>query len=70
VGKRGFSSFSPSRLCFARVRKCAIVPCSCRAATPSESRVKISVSGEGCDTPGVTVVATVLYSASLCTVEA
>jgi hypothetical protein len=29
-----------------------------RTATPSKSRVEISVSGEGCDTPSVTVVAT------------
>jgi hypothetical protein len=37
VGKRGFLLFSPSRLCFAIVRKCVIVCCSCRAATPSKS---------------------------------
>jgi hypothetical protein len=30
-----------------------------RAATPFKSRVKISIRGEGCDTPSVTVVATV-----------
>jgi hypothetical protein len=42
------------------VRRCAIVHCSYRAATPSKSRVEISVRGEGCDTPGVTVVAIVL----------
>jgi hypothetical protein len=70
VGKQGFPSFLPSRLRFALVRKCVFVPCSCRAATPSESRVEISVWGEGCDTPGVTVAATVLYSVSLYTVEA
>jgi hypothetical protein len=29
-----------------------------RTATASKSRVKISVSGEGCDTPSVTVVDT------------
>jgi hypothetical protein len=31
-----------------------------RANTPSKSRVKISITGECCDTPGVTVVATIL----------
>jgi hypothetical protein len=52
------------------VRKCAIVHCSYRAATPSKSRVKIIVREEGCDTPGVTVAAIVLYDVSLCTIEA
>jgi hypothetical protein len=33
---------------------------SVRAATPSKSRDEISVRGEGCDTPSVTVAATVL----------
>jgi hypothetical protein len=33
---------------------------SVRAATPSKSRDEISVTGEGCDTPSVTVVATVV----------
>jgi hypothetical protein len=33
---------------------------SVRAATPSKSQDKISVRGEGCDTPSVTVAATVL----------
>jgi hypothetical protein len=47
-----------------------IVRCSCRAATPSKSRVEIFVRGEGCDTPGVTVATTVLYSASLYSIEA
>jgi hypothetical protein len=32
---------------------------SVRAATPSKSRDEISVRGEGCDSPSVTVVATV-----------
>jgi hypothetical protein len=32
---------------------------SVRAATPSKSRDEISVRGEGCDTPSVTVAATV-----------
>jgi hypothetical protein len=50
------------------VKKCAIVRYSCREATPSKSRVEISVRGEGYDTPGVIVVATVLYDVSLCTV--
>jgi hypothetical protein len=68
VGKRGFPSFSSSKLCFAIVRKCVTIRCSCRAATPSKSRVKISVMGEGYDTPGGTVVAIVLCSVSLCTV--
>jgi hypothetical protein len=54
---------------FAIVMKCVIVRCSCRAATPWKSQLKISVRGEGCDTPGVTVGATVLYGVSLCTVE-
>jgi hypothetical protein len=31
-----------------------------RAVTPSKSWVEISVTGEGCDTPGVTVAATML----------
>jgi hypothetical protein len=31
---------------------------SVRAATPFKSRVDISVRGEGCDTPSVTVAAT------------
>jgi hypothetical protein len=31
---------------------------SVRAATPSKSRDEISIRGEGCDTPSVTVVAT------------
>jgi hypothetical protein len=30
-----------------------------RAATPSKSQDEISVRGEGCDTPSVTVAATV-----------
>jgi hypothetical protein len=30
-----------------------------RAATPSKSRDEIFVRGEGCDTPSVTVVATI-----------
>jgi hypothetical protein len=30
-----------------------------RAATPSKSRDEISIRGEGCDTPSVTVVAIV-----------
>jgi hypothetical protein len=30
------------------------------AATPSQSRDEVSVRGEGCDTPSVTVAATVL----------
>jgi hypothetical protein len=34
-----------------------IVPIS--TATPSKSRVEISVKGEGCDTPTITVVAIV-----------
>jgi hypothetical protein len=33
---------------------------SVRAATPSKSRDEISVRGEGCDTPSVTVAATML----------
>jgi hypothetical protein len=32
---------------------------SIRAATPSKSQDEISIRGEGCDTPGVTVAATV-----------
>jgi hypothetical protein len=32
---------------------------SVRAATPSKSQDDISVRGEGCDTPSVTVAATV-----------
>jgi hypothetical protein len=32
---------------------------SVRAATPSKSRDKISVRGKGCNTPSVTVAATV-----------
>jgi hypothetical protein len=55
---------------FAIVRKCAIVRCSYRAATPSKSQVKISVRGVGCYTPGVTVATTVLNRVSLCTVSA
>jgi hypothetical protein len=45
------------------------------AAVPVEplllqkSQVEISVRGEGCDTPGVTVATTMLISVSLCTVE-
>jgi hypothetical protein len=31
---------------------------SIRASTPSKSRDEISVRGEGCDTPSVTIVAT------------
>jgi hypothetical protein len=31
---------------------------SVRAATPSKSRDEFSVRGEGCDTPSVTVAAT------------
>jgi hypothetical protein len=30
-----------------------------RATTPSKSRGKISVRGEGCDTPSVTIAGTV-----------
>jgi hypothetical protein len=45
LGKQGFPSFLPSRLHFAIVWKCAIVHCSCRAATPSKSQVEISVRG-------------------------
>jgi hypothetical protein len=30
-----------------------------RAATPSKSRGEISVRGEGCDTPSVTVAGTI-----------
>jgi hypothetical protein len=70
MGKQGFSSFLPSRLHFAVVRKCSIIHYSCRAATPSKSQVEIFVRGEGCDTPGVTIAAIVLYSVSLCTIEA
>jgi hypothetical protein len=33
---------------------------SVRAGTPSKSRDEISVRGEGCDTPSVTVAATML----------
>jgi hypothetical protein len=33
-------------------------------------RGEISVTGEGCDTPSVTVAATVLNNNSLCNVEA
>jgi hypothetical protein len=40
--------------------QCVIVRYSCRAATPSKSRVEIFVRGEGYETPGVTVVATML----------
>jgi hypothetical protein len=36
-----------------------------RAATPSKSREEISVRGEGCDTPRVTVAATMFYSTSV-----
>jgi hypothetical protein len=36
---------------------------SVRAATPSKSRDEIFVRGEGCDTPSVTVAATVFYNA-------
>jgi hypothetical protein len=68
--KRGLSSYSPSRFCFAIVRKCAIVRCSCRAATPSKSWAEISVRGEGYETLGDTVATTVLNSVSLGTVEA
>jgi hypothetical protein len=32
---------------------------SIRAATPSKSRGEISIRGDGCDTPRVTVIATV-----------
>jgi hypothetical protein len=32
---------------------------SVRAATPSKSRDEISITGEGCDTPSVGVIATV-----------
>jgi hypothetical protein len=32
---------------------------SIRDATPSKSRGEISIRGEGCDTPRVTVIATV-----------
>jgi hypothetical protein len=52
------------------VRKCAIVRCSCRAATPSKSWAEISVRGEGYETLGDTVATTVLNSVSLGTVEA
>jgi hypothetical protein len=45
MGKQGLSLFLPSRFCFAILRKCVIVRYSCRAATPSKSRVKISVRG-------------------------
>jgi hypothetical protein len=47
-----------------------IVHCSYRAATPSKSQVEISVRGEGCDTPCVTVATTSLSSVSLGTVKA
>jgi hypothetical protein len=33
---------------------------SVRTATPSKSQDEISVRGEGCDTPSVTIAATVL----------
>jgi hypothetical protein len=33
-----------------------------RTAFPSESQDEISIRGEGCDTPGVTIVATVFYN--------
>jgi hypothetical protein len=52
------------------VRKCAIIRCSCRAVTSSKSPVEISIMGEGCDTPGVTVATIVLNNVSLCTIEA
>jgi hypothetical protein len=32
---------------------------SVSAATPSKSRDEISVRGEGCDTPSITIIATV-----------
>jgi hypothetical protein len=47
------------------VRKCAIVRCSCRATTPSKSRVEISVRGEGFDTPGVVEQCLTMYCRSL-----
>jgi hypothetical protein len=47
-----------------------IARCSYRAATPSKSQVEISVSGEGYNTPDFTVATTVLYSASLYSIEA
>jgi hypothetical protein len=33
-----------------------------RTASPSKSRDKISVRGEGCDTPSITVAATMFYN--------
>jgi ribosomal protein S4 len=37
---------------------------SVKAATPFKSRGEISVKGEGCDTPSITVVATMFYNTS------
>jgi hypothetical protein len=36
-----------------------------RAAAPSKSQDEISVRGEGCDTPRVTVAAAMFYSTSV-----
>jgi hypothetical protein len=46
-----------------------ITHCSCRATTPSKSRVEISARGEGYDTPAITIATIVLNSVSLSTVE-
>jgi hypothetical protein len=59
LGKRGLPSFSRSRLHVAIVRNVRLLAVPVRTASPSKSQDKISVKGEGCDTLGVTVVATV-----------
>jgi hypothetical protein len=70
IGKARTFFILAIQVLFSIIRKCVIVRCSCRTATPSKSWVEISVRGECCDTPGVTVATTVLNSVSLCTIEA
>jgi hypothetical protein len=60
MGKLGLSSFSPSGLCIAVVENVRLLAVSLRIASPSKSRVKISVRGKDYDTPSVTIATTVL----------